>query len=345
MRRNVVTYLIGLCFFFALGHLIPDFTRLIREFGWAYGFLLCAALVVFNVSIPYNIVLYLTESRRFVHINPLKQQLMIFLAIVISTMIINGTINYLINDTTKYLKYSAVWSFYIAGFGALIYLFVRHTEIERKRKLFEKEMELLRLKELKTKAELDALHAKINPHFLYNALNSIADLSIIDGNKARSMTISLADLLRYSINYTDSNYATIAEEMQVAILYLEIEKARFEEKLQYKLDAAENTRTYLVPKFMMQPLIENAVKHGSKKTNQVTQVRIKVELENGVLVINVFDNGPVFPEECVPGYGLKSVYEKMEILFPEQFTIEMKNHPEKNIRISLFNPIKHEPTN
>lgn len=345
LRRNVVTYLIGLCFFFALGHLIPDFTRLIRDFGWGYGFLLCAALVVFNVTVPYNIVLYLTEGRRFRNINPLKQQLMIFFGIVISTMIINGAINYLINDSTKYLKYSAVWSFYIAGFGALIYLFIRHNEIERKRKLYEKEMEVLKLKELKTKAELDALHAKVNPHFLYNALNSIADLSITDGKKARSMTISLADLFRYSLNYSDSNYAKVEEEIKVAQLYLEIEKTRFEEMLQYNIEVDENSRSYLVPKFLMQPLIENAVKHGSKKIRQVTIVKIKVEMENDMLVLRVFDNGPLFPDEYIPGYGLKSVYEKLELLFPEQFRIDMKNHPEKSICITLTNPIKHEPAN
>ena len=96
---------------------------------------------------------------------------------------------------------------------------------------------------------------------------------------------------------------------------------------------------------MMQPLIENAVKHGLKKTGQVTEVRITVEMKEVGLVLSVFDNGPSFPEECVPGYGLKSVYDKMELLFPDQFRIEMKNYPEKNIRIILFNPIKHEPSN
>ena len=80
---------------------------------------------------------------------------------------------------------------------------------------------------------MDALHSKVNPHFLYNALNSIADLSITDGKKARKMTIALADLFRYSINYSNNNYSTIKEEVEMAEVYLQIEKIRFEDKLNY----------------------------------------------------------------------------------------------------------------
>lgn len=344
LRRNVVTYLIGLCFFFALGHLIPDFSNIIHDYGWGYGLLLCAVLVVFNVTLPYNIVIYLTESRRFTNMNSLKQQVLIFIGIVFSTMLVNGMMNYLINDSTKYLKYSAIWSFYIGGFGALIYLFARHTDMERKQKIFEKELELAKLNELKTKAELEALQSKINPHFLYNALNSIADLALTDGKKARAMTISLADLFRYSINYTGSNYATVKEELEVAGLYLEIEKIRFGDLLQYTIEAEKDSSSYLLPKFLLQPIIENAVKHGLKITNQVTQIRVEIGLEKDALVIRIYDNGPAFPKEIVPGYGLKTVYDKLELLFPDKFDIQMQNDPEKSFIVRISNPVKNEPS-
>ena len=315
-----------------------------ENFGWLYGFFICAAIVLFDVIIPYNIILYLTEHPRFARTNPLRLQVMIFLGIVITTVVINGLMNFIINDSTRYLKYSAVWSFYISGFGSLIYLFFRQYELEKKRKLFEKELELLRLKELKTKAELDALHSKVNPHFLYNALNSIADLTITDAKKARQMTLALADFLRYSINYNDSNYSTVKEELETAELYLQIEKTRFEDSLIYKTEADENSLFYLVPKFILQPLVENAVKHGLKQIDKITEINLQIFIQQQTLVIRIYDNGHPFPAEIIPGYGLKSVYDKLELLFPGKFEINMINEPVKFLEISIINPIKNEPT-
>src|SRR4029077_10430582 len=131
------------------------------------------------------------------------------------------------------MKYVLSNSIYIAAATGLVYGVISYLDIERKRKINEKELELSRLRELKTKAELDVLHSKINPHFLYNALNSIADLSITDGKKARKMTIALADLFRYSINYSNHNYTTIKDEVEMAEVYMQIEKVRFEDQLTY----------------------------------------------------------------------------------------------------------------
>ena len=215
--------------------------------------------------------------------------------------------------------------------------------MQKRKKLFEKELQLAKLNELKTKAELDALHSKINPHFLYNALNSIADLTITDGQKARQMTISLADLFRYSINYNNSNYTTVKEELGIAKLYLQIEKTRFEDKLVYSITADDNSLSYLVPKFILQPIIENAVKHGLKLTGHLTEISVTIKLQENALRIRVFDNGPAFPQVINPGYGLKTVYDKLELLFPGKFDVEMKNEPQKYLQISLYNPVKNEP--
>jgi two-component system, LytTR family, sensor kinase len=338
LRRNIVTFLIGLSFFFALGHLLPDFRNIMENFGWARGFLLSCAIIAADVLIPYNIVLYVTEGRRFASMGFMKQQIFIFCGIVVTSIVVNGFFNYWINNTTKFLKYSIVWSFYIAGFGSLIYLFMRQYDMEKKKKLAEKELELARARELKTKAELDALHSKVNPHFLYNALNSIADLSINDGRKARQMTIALADLFRRSINYNQSNFATVEEELETARLYLEIEKTRFEDRLVYTIEADESSLNLLVPKFILQPLIENAVKHGLKPASQIAQIRILISCGGEGLTMRVYDNGSAFPVQIDPGYGLKSVYDKLELLFPENFFVQLINRPEKHIAVTIKNP-------
>jgi len=335
LRRNIVTFLIGLCFLFALGHLIPDFRNVMEHFGPVKGFVMCSLIVFADVIIPYNMVLFITESKRFDHISFTKQQVFIFCSIVVSSMIINGILNVWINDGTQNLKYSVLWSFYMAGFGSLIYLFARQYDEDKKKKLYAKELELARLSEAKTKAELDALHSKINPHFLYNALNSIADLSVTDGKKARQMTIALSQLFRRSINYNQDNLATLKEEIETTKLYLEIEIVRFEDQLKYEMHVEESILNVLIPKFLVQPLVENAVKHGLKKTLQMTLVKLWVLKQNADVYIRVEDNGPPFPEQLIPGYGLKSVHDKLDLLFPGRFEIKTINQPTKYIEVVL----------
>jgi LytS/YehU family sensor histidine kinase len=199
------------------------------------------------------------------------------------------------------------------------------------------------MRELKTKAELEALHSKINPHFLYNALNSIADLSVTDGRKARKMTIALADLFRYSINYSDHNYSTVNEEVAMTEVYLQIEKIRFEDQLNYSVSIDKDSGYYLIPRFLLQPLLENAVKHGLKMTGQMTEIRLEVVKSDPGFVIHIVDNGPAFPRELVPGYGVKSVFDKLDLLFPGVYQIHFINQPRKQVSIHIHELKKNEP--
>jgi two-component system LytT family sensor kinase len=218
-----------------------------------------------------------------------------------------------------------------------------YVDLERQKKLNEKQLEVSRLQELKTKAELEALHSKINPHFLYNALNSIADLSVTDGKKARKMTIALADLFRFSINYSDNNFSTVKEEIEMAEVYLQIEKIRFEDKLNYSIDVNEELNYYLVPRFILQPIVENAVKHGLKATGRMTQINLEVKKKDNGLVMIVADTGPSFPDELNPGYGVKSVFDKLDLLFPHAFELHFSNEPRKQVSICFKKLMKNEP--
>src|SRR5207253_9320529 len=133
--------------------------------------------------------------------------------------------------------------------------------------------------------------------FLYNALNSIADLSITDGKKARKMTIALADLFRFSINYTNNNYSTVKDEVEMAEAYLQIEKIRFEDKLNYSIEVDEELNYYLLPRFILQPIVENAVKHGLKATGRLIRIILEIKSDDNGFLIIVADTGPQFPEE------------------------------------------------
>lgn len=202
-------------------------------------------------------------------------------------------------------------------------------------KIKEKELEKLNLKNQLIQAQLDALHAKINPHFLYNSLNSIAGLALTDGNKTRKMAISLSKFFRYSINRESSNFSTLKEELEIAETYLEIEKIRFEELLNFKIITKENLEKLEVPRFILQPLVENAVKHGLKGNNNVLLIEVNVSHENNKLSLSVQDNGLPFPDDIQPGYGLNSVYEKLDLLFPEKYEVIISNSPVKQIKIII----------
>lgn len=343
VRKNVVAWLVIFCISAAMFPMNGGFFYILGVHG--YGGLLLFQLIstTANSLFVYNVARYVAENKQVKKMSFLRVQLLIMLTLVIMTLLVNIPLAYVLYGyKVQFLKFTVISSIYLSVATGLINAVISYQNLERKRKFDEKELELSRLRELKTKAELDALHSKINPHFLYNALNSIADLSITDGKKGRKMTIALADLFRYSINYSNNNYSTVKDEVEMADVYLQIEKIRFEDQLNYTLSVEEGLGHFLVPRFVLQPLVENAVKHGLKATGQMTTIHLEVKRNNDKLVINVADNGPAFPSELVPGYGVKSVYDKLDLLFPDNYEMHFTNTPVKQVSLYIHKLIKDE---
>jgi sensor histidine kinase YesM len=214
---------------------------------------------------------------------------------------------------------------------ALISFFI----LKEKEMKIETEVKLAKLQELKTKAELNALHSKINPHFLYNSLNSIAGLAKTDAGKTEHMALSLSKLFRYSINKGQSDWSTFEEELEMVKIYLDIEKVRFDDRLEFTIDLPEELKNVKVPRFIIQPLVENAIKHGVSKLTTAGKVSISIKQNDKWIEVLVSDNGPAFPEEMIPGFGLQSIYDKLEILYPNRFELHFLNAPNKQILIKL----------
>ncbi|WP_167610643.1 sensor histidine kinase [Maribellus sediminis] len=204
----------------------------------------------------------------------------------------------------------------------------------------QKDVEIAKMKELKNQAELNALHSRINPHFLYNSLNSIASLAHIDADKTENMATGLSELFRYSINKEDKTFVTVTEELEMVTKYLEIEKTRFDDKLVYTIDADESTRDKQIPKFLIQPLVENAVKHGLSKIKAMGKITVEVKQLEKDLSISIFDNGPDFPAEPVSGYGLQNLHDKLDIIYGNDAGINWENGDNKHVRIILKNQFK-----
>ncbi len=204
----------------------------------------------------------------------------------------------------------------------------------------QKDVEIAKMKELKNQAELNALHSRINPHFLYNSLNSIASLAHIDADKTENMATGLSELFRYSINKENKTFVTVAEELGIVRKYLEIEKIRFGNKLVYEINVDESTREKQIPKFLIQPLVENAIKHGLSKIKGIGNVLVEVKQIKEDMVIIIFDNGPDFSVELVSGYGLQNLHDKLDIIYGDDAIINWENGVNKHFKVILKNQFK-----
>ncbi|MBL0306274.1 MAG: histidine kinase [Chitinophagaceae bacterium] len=344
LRKNIVAWLAIFCISTAMLPMSGGFFYMLAKWGWWWSVIGQFISTTATTLVVYNTVRFIAENSRFKKLSFIQHNALIVFSLIVTTVAINIPFGYILyGSETSYLKYIIINSIYLAGATGLIYAVISYLDIERKRKFDAKELELSRMSELKAKAELDALHSKVNPHFLYNALNSIADLSMTDGKKARKMTIALADLFRYSINYSQNNYSTINDEMAMTEVYMQIEKIRFEDQLTYSVYVEPATAHYLIPRFILQPLAENAVKHGLKATGKLTEIFLEVRRKDNGVIINIADNGPPFPDELVPGYGVKSVFDKLDLLFPGQYEIHFSNVPRKQVSIQINKLLKNEP--
>ncbi len=169
-------------------------------------------------------------------------------------------------------------------------------------------------------AELTALRAKINPHFLFNALNSIASLIRINPARAETVTEDLADLFRYSLRASEQQLVTLQDEIRSVELYLAIELARFSDRLTTEIRVPDNLRNALIPSLILQPIVENAIKHGVGQTNDACSVLITASESRGVVRIVISDTGPGFGNRNIDdvidnGTGLKNVRDRLRMQY------------------------------
>ncbi|GAB3758418.1 sensor histidine kinase [Spirosoma pomorum] len=202
-------------------------------------------------------------------------------------------------------------------------------------RLQEKELDVIRLKQLTTDAELKSLQARMNPHFLYNSLNAIAGLTMTNPEKAEEMTLQLSKLFRYSMGSQHSNSITVQEEIDILNTYLAIEKVRFGDRIRFDVTVDDNCQLVTIPRFLLQPLVENSLKHGLKDILQRGELLVSVTRTAYELVINVADNGIPFPDSLQLGYGLQSTFDKLNLLYGSNHQIQLVNPPDKCVRIVL----------
>lgn len=165
-------------------------------------------------------------------------------------------------------------------------------------------------------AELIALKAQINPHFLFNALNNIRALILEDQMKARDMVSHLSELLRYSIRFSEHEKVKVSEELEIVKKYLELESTHYEGRLQYEIKVEQEVYDFKIPPMAVQLLVENAVKHGISQEKNGGEILISIYLSEN-LNIEVKNTGTLAKSEQ-SGLGIKNITERIRILFEKE---------------------------
>ena len=183
---------------------------------------------------------------------------------------------------------------------------------QRENKLIKSES---KLKNRLVKVQLENLKSQFQPHFLFNALNSIVAVIDENKNKAQIMLVQLSDILRISINNDYSCEHSLEEEIRFLEKYLEIEKIRFEEQLDYSIEIDQEARKIKIPCLILQPLVENAIKHGYKRNRKTLKLVIKASYKDKT--ISIANNGSRLGNyNC--GHGLSGIKDRLKILYGEQ---------------------------
>lgn len=200
----------------------------------------------------------------------------------------------------------------VFGLGAFVHSSLRERLEATEQKFREKELAEEHARKLAVEARLRSLEVRIRPHFLFNTLNSISSLIASDPARAERIVGRLATLLRTSLDTSDRPLISMREELEIVKSYVDIERARFGDKLRASFDVPGELQESKVPPMAVQSLVENAVKHGIGSQPHGGDIRVISSIDQGKLRIEVSDSGPGFELAVVPaGHGLENLVERL----------------------------------
>lgn len=301
----VVMFLLDIFFRFKVNYLLLEFDSFL--FSW---FAPTSGNYMDNTSNTYLQVFKLGETNANV-----KQYT--------SAVALNGQI-------TKFLAY-VIWTF---AFNAYRY----------SANLIEARVEKFRYEGQLKEAELVNLRAQLNPHFLFNSLNSIHAMTMMKREEASDAVLLLSDLMRYTLNYENRNEVSVEEEMETVEKYLKLEKIRFGNKLNYSFDIQPDTLNIKIPLIMVQTLAENAIKHAIGQSAKGGSVVIKSFLEKGNLVIEVINSGRLETAPSVSsvkktGIGIENTRRRLSMLYGEKAFFNLANWGNSEVKAMMQIPI------
>ncbi len=213
------------------------------------------------------------------------------------------------------------------------------------RKYREREVMATRLEAQLAQAQLDALRMQLHPHFLFNTLNSIAGLVRDNKNQAAvSMLVGLSDLLRHTLEHSSRQEVELREELNFIKLYLSIQQMRFSDRLRTEFDIDPATATALVPNLILQPLTENALRHGIANSAETGVVGISSTVQNGHLRLMVYDNGAGLRDgwqlKGSAGIGLANTAARLQQLYDDNHQFDIRNRDSGGVEVMIVMPFR-----
>ncbi|MBL1212690.1 MAG: histidine kinase [Ignavibacteriae bacterium] len=256
--------------------------------------------------------------------------------------ILNGylILSNLYPEQIEFIKLSLVWRFIIGNLFYLVivsisYLIIYYTHFQ------EKEVKETELNSLIKEAELKSLKYQINPHFIFNSLNSISSLTITSPDRAREMTIKLSGFLRATLSKNEKQKAKLIDELANVKLYLDIEKVRFEDKFEFVEEIGEECGQTEVPSMILQPLFENAIKYGVYESLEKVTIKISCSMEEEYMKIIVENN---FDPESVAnkgeGIGLSNIKNRLKLIYNQNNLISIDKNDNK-FKVNIFIPLQN----
>jgi sensor histidine kinase YesM len=274
--------------------------------------------------------------------------LLLSLVKTLSPFLFNSIFVESFNETFGWL--SSKWYFLITDFLAamVFYCFVLAfgQALNYYRQYRERELRASQLEWQLARAELQALKMQLQPHFLFNTLHSISALQFEDVGAAQKMTARLGDFLRLTLDDNAAQVVSLKREVEFLKCYLDIERVRFGKRLETEFDIEPETLEAQVPNLILQPLVENAIKHGVSAQAKAGLIRVSARLENGSLRIEVADNGRGLPDNyssangfSKKGLGLANVRERLKQLYGPNHDFELQRAPEGGLLVSVSVPL------
>ncbi len=232
------------------------------------------------------------------------------------------------------IVYMFVWLSVVGNIWVILYFSItslRHTREVRRN---ETQMKLAL-----SEAELRALESQLNPHFLFNCLNSIRGMVSEDPPQAQDMITRLANILRYNLQRDRHHTVPLASEVEIVSDYLALESIRFESRLRVRIDIDEAAREVPVPPMLLQTLVENAIKHGVEDLPSGSEISIRASLENSSLRIAVENAGVLTePQTSSPRIGLVNARERLRILYGERAALQLAPSPNGRVAATVLIP-------
>mgnify|MGYP001378741422 CR=1 FL=1 len=294
------------------------------------GLLYNLSFALFGLPVWY--IVYYSKPGKYAFINQLIQHISSAAIILLVWISCCNAILKNISDDTAYIAFlenNIAWRI-ISGllfYSILVliyYIIVYYNDRQ------ERIMREAKLNDIVKQAELDNLRSQINPHFLFNSLNSISSLTITDPEKAHEMIIKLSDFLRYSISQPGNVLTTLKAELDNISRYIDIEKTRFGSKLISQISVTEECHELKIPPMILQPLFENALKHGVYESAEPVTIKTVCARKQeylSIIITNNFDPAPRHSKGA--GIGLKNIRERLKILYQRENLVKTKS--ENNI--------------